>query len=313
MKQKSICLECGKEFEYYPSEKDGKYCSQECYKKSRGERVLVKCENCGKELYRKISGLRPHVFCSNKCRAEKNSNRIRIVCKVCGTVFYKRESITKNYKTECCSRKCRGIARRNRSKKVCKYCGVEFEIKESAVNRSSPRGAYCSFDCYHKYSRGKNSHMYDHGQTFYPYCERFNNSLRERVRYFFGNECVLSGKTKSENNNKRLDVHHVFIEKLACCESKIEDMDLIRKRLPKNVARFGLPEFTEEELMYIRMMVPLAVPEHAFVHKVESNDTPYEETIYRRFFAEMIIKEFNGRCYFTEEEFKKVKAGIFPT
>jgi hypothetical protein len=149
--------------------------------------------------------------------------------------------------------------------------------------------------------------MYDHGQTFYPYCERFNNSFRERVRYFFGNKCVISGKTKEENQNKRLDVHHVFIEKLSCCETKIEDMDIVRRRLPLGVAKFGDMEFSPEELVYIRMMVPLTLTEHSRVHKSESNDTPYEQTKYRKFFAELILNGHAGKCYFSEEEFKELK------
>jgi len=310
MIQKAICLVCGTKFEYYPSEKDGKYCSQECYQKTRTPRRLLICENCGKEFYRKNGLVKDHTFCSNRCRADKWNKKIEITCKVCGKIFYKRRSITKNYKTECCSLKCRGIARRNRVSKTCKYCGKIFEVRESSTTRPSPRGAYCSFECYHKHARGKNSHMYDHGQTFYPYCERFNNSLRERVRNFFGNKCVLSGAAKDNNNGKRLDVHHVFIEKLACCETKIEDMDLVRWRLPKDVAKFGLPEFTQEELIYLRMMVPLSMKEHARVHKLEPSDMPYEETRYRKFFAELIIHQHGGKCYFTEEEFKKVMGGL---
>ena len=310
MKQKSICLKCGREFEYYPSEKGGKYCSINCYNVTRKSLTSIRCicENCGKTFYRKQSLVKTHTFCSNQCRAKKYSNQIEMVCKVCGNIFYKRKSITKNYNIFCCSKRCSGIARRSRIEKTCKYCGKVFEIKQSSAERKHPRGSYCSFDCYHKYSRGKNSHMYDHGQTFYPYCERFNNSLRERVRYFFGNKCVLSGKTKAENNNKRLDVHHVYVEKLACCESKIEDMDFVRKRFPHSVARFGLPDFTEEECMYIRMMIPLATSEHSYVHSVEPSDMPYEQTKYRKLFTEIILQR-NGKCYFTEEEFAKIKKG----
>lgn len=305
------CLICGKEFEYYPSEQDGKYCSQECYKKTRGAVVQLVCRHCGKIFERPRSKIKSDIsFCSTECRLAHRRNQVEIVCEVCGKVFFWRASRLKYYKTRFCSKKCAGVARRNRVFKICKNCGKEFSIKKSATERSYPRGAYCSFNCYHEFSKGKNSHMYDHGQTFYPYCELFNNSLRERVRYFFGNKCVISGVTKEGNGGKRLEVHHVFIEKLACCETKIEDMDLVRKRLPKTVAKFGLSEFTEEEIMYIRMMVPLSLKEHSRVHKLESSDMPYEETKYRKFFTELILKKYNGKCCFTEEEFKKVKADL---
>lgn len=83
---------------------------------------------------------------------------------------------------------------------------------------------------------------------------------------------------------------------------------MVRQRFPISVAKFGLPEFTGEEKMYIRMMVPLAMSEHSYIHSVESNDTPYEQTTYRKFFTEMILKQ-NGKCCFTEEEFTKIKKG----
>jgi hypothetical protein len=95
---------------------------------------------------------------------------------------------------------------------------------------------------------------------------------------------------------KKHHVHHVFVEKMTCCEHNIKDMDIVRKRLPKTVAKFGELDFTEEEIMYIRMMVPLCAKHHAKVGK-EKTDMPYEDTIYRKFFAELIINEYDGKCF----------------
>jgi hypothetical protein len=295
----ATCLFCGKIFEYYPSEKDGKYCSQGCYKKSRNQLIEVTCEYCGKKFMKKPSAIKEHTFCDNICRAKMWNNQVELTCKNCGKIFYKRESITKNYNSECCSRKCAGILKRNRIKRICKGCGTEFELKESAVFRDVERGKYCKKECYTKFARGKNSHMYDHGQSFYPYCEVFNEPLKERVRHFFGDVCVICGATKEQNQNKKMGVHHVFIEKLACCEDKIIDKDLVRKRLPSEVACFGNPEFTPIEIMYIRMMVPLCMGCHGDVHQ-ESNDLSYDDTLYRKLFAELIVLGYNGKCKFTE-------------
>lgn len=151
--------------------------------------------------------------------------------------------------------------------------------------------------------------MYDHGQSFYPYCERFSESLKERVRKFFGDKCVICGKTQKENHNKRLDVHHVFVEKLACCESKIEDMDLVRNRFPKGIAMFGNPNFSEKELQCIRMMIPMCIADHSRVHKSEPGDMKYEDTYYRKMFTEMILSKFEGKSYYTEDEFKELQKG----
>ena len=305
----SICLTCKKEFKYQPSQQDGKYCSQKCYAAARTPRKLLVCENCGKEFYRKNGLIKAHVFCSNSCRAKKYSNQVKIVCKVCGKVFYRRESIAKNYNIKCCSKICQGIAKRNRVKRICKGCGKEFEIKVSAANRSVERGKYCSKECYTEFSRGKNSHMYDHGQTFFPYCEKFDDRLKERVRYLHDNKCCICGSSKEQNHNKRMDVHHVFIEKEACCETRIQDKDWVRHRLPKHIARFGNPEFSEDEIIYIRMMVPLCMSCHSKVHGEESNDMPYEKTKWRKQFAELILNRFNGVSYLSKEEYEKIKKG----
>jgi hypothetical protein len=297
MKQKTNCLICGEEFEYYPSEKDGKYCSRDCYKKSRGILLSVKCEYCGKVFERKASAMKDHVFCSNECRAMKWNNKIKITCKVCGKEFYWRASRLKYYRTECCSLECRGVAKRDRVIRICKGCGKEFEIRKSHIVHSDgkQRSLYCSKECYTEFARGKNSHMYDQGQTFYPYCEKFDERLKERVRHFFGDVCLLCGATKEQNHNKRMDVHHVFIEKLACCESKIEEKDLVRSRLPKDISCFGQSEFSEGEILYIRMMVPLCQSCHVKVHH-ESNDMSFEQTNYRKKFSELIINNYNGKC-----------------
>ena len=304
--EKSVCLVCKKEFEYQPSQQNGKYCSQECYKRSRGNKVKLVCGYCGKNFEREASRIKSTPsFCSTECRLAHKRNQIEIICKVCGKHFFKRESITKNYATKCCSKKCSGIARRNRVTRICIGCGKKFEIKKSSTKRLLERGKYCSKECYTEFARGKNSHMYDHGQTFFPYCEKFDDRLKERVRILHGNQCCVCGATKEQNHNKRMDVHHVFIEKEACCEKRIEDKEWVRQRLPKDIARFGEPEFSKEEIMYIRMMVPMCIACHSRVHKEESNDTPYEEIPWRKWFAKMIINNFDGISYLSKEEYTK--------
>jgi len=133
------------------------------------------------------------------------------------------------------------------------------------------------------------------GISYLPYCPKFNKKLKEDVRGVFKNVCVLCGKTPEENRGA-MNVHHVFTEKMACCESRIEEMDSIRKRLPKNISKFGEEKFTDEEIMYIRMMVPLCNSCHGRQNN-KSEDAPYEQTKYRKFFAELIINKYGGKCY----------------
>lgn len=148
-----------------------------------------------------------------------------------------------------------------------------------------------------KYTGAKH-HLWQGGKSFEPYCSKFNGALKENVRKRFGNKCQLfgCGKTKKGNKGRELCVHHVFTEKMACCESKIEEMNVLRKRLPRKVARFGRSTFSTEEIKYIRMMIPLCMSCHAKI-VYESNDLPYAKTKYRKYFTELILTNYNGQCY----------------
>lgn len=137
-----------------------------------------------------------------------------------------------------------------------------------------------------------------------PYCDKFDENLRERNREFFGRKCVWCEKPESENivgkKQKKLECHHVYLEKKTCCETKIEDMENVRKRLPSTVAQFGSPEFSEEEIIYIRMLVPLCHHCHV-IQQRERQNHPYENAPMRKFFTELILSK-GGKCYYTKEE-----------
>lgn len=148
-----------------------------------------------------------------------------------------------------------------------------------------------------KRHRGDKNHNWKNGASFYPYCPKFNKSLKERVRKFFGNACILCGLPSEDNWGAALSVHHVFTEKMTCCESKIEEMEAIRKRLPPEIISPGAPEFTELEIAYIRMLVPLCKKCHGKMIREELGEIPFHETKYRKFFAELIMKHFGGKCF----------------
>jgi hypothetical protein len=133
------------------------------------------------------------------------------------------------------------------------------------------------------------------GSSFGKWCPKFNPILKRDVRTFFGNVCVFCGKNP-EKNKAELSVHHVYTEKMAYCEDKISEMDLVRKRLPKHIVRWEEPEFAKEEMLYIRMMVPLCKSCHAKQNSASEMED-YENTFYRKFFTELILTKYNGRCY----------------
>lgn len=69
------CKICGKEFNTIPARLKmgwGKYCSKKCQYKSMENRVLVKCEFCGKSIYRSTKSVRRSksklFFCRHLCQ-----------------------------------------------------------------------------------------------------------------------------------------------------------------------------------------------------------------------------------------------------
>lgn len=53
------------------------------------------------------------------------------------------------------------------------------------------------------------------GISFEPYCPKFNEAFRERVREFFGRVCVECG---TPENGRKMCVHHVNFNKMVCCD-----------------------------------------------------------------------------------------------
>lgn len=62
--------------------------------------------------------------------------------------------------------------------------------------------------------RGDKGSSWKGGLSFEPYCVKFNDEFKERVRAFFGHVCQLCRKPQ---NGKKLDVHHVNFDKMTCC------------------------------------------------------------------------------------------------
>lgn len=70
---------------------------------------------------------------------------------------------------------------------------------------------------------GENSAQWRGGISFEPYCAKFNEDLRRRIRAFFDNRCVACGKSNEENISQtgrvyKLHCHHIEYRKTACCD-----------------------------------------------------------------------------------------------
>lgn len=66
---------------------------------------------------------------------------------------------------------------------------------------------------------GPNNPMWMGGLSFAPYCEKFNDKLKERIRDEYGRQCFLCGKSEEENG-RRLSIHHTDYDKQQGCSGK---------------------------------------------------------------------------------------------
>jgi len=286
------CRTCGKEIQINPSrakENKGYYCSKSCYSQDVDpafQRISKNCQFCGKEFSTKPTTHRPKGanYCSRECflnGAGKNfsgKNRIKNVCPVCGKEFESFPMRVKKSEILYCGRECYAIDQSRRfsgkdhpryKEKIirkCQNCGKEFEEYEYRIKDN--RGIYCSKRCqniaFGESVKGDKNPLWRGGVSFEPYCPKFNNEFRSRVRTYFEYKCLLCGKSQKENG-KKLCVHHVNYKKEACCDEDIP-----------------------------RYFVTLCVSCHA---KTNNNREKYQKQ-----FEKMIEKRFGGKSFFHKKE-----------
>ena len=92
------------------------------------------------------------------------------------------------------------------------------KMSESAKKNMSPEKRQ-KISAFHK-ERLKNPEENPNwrgGLSFEPYCIRFNNEFKERVREYFNRCCYVCGKNEIDNKAK-LCVHHINYNKETCCD-----------------------------------------------------------------------------------------------
>ena len=88
----------------------------------------------------------------------------------------------------------------------CIVCGKQYLCREGAIQNGRQ---FCSYKCRDEYYTGENHPNWKGGVRYGDYCNKFNNHLKEKVRNKFDNRCIICGKTKEQNKNKNMCVHHV--------------------------------------------------------------------------------------------------------
>jgi len=71
----------------------------------------------------------------------------------------------------------------------------------------------------YKFPAGEKHPMWKNGISFEPYCPKFNNAFKEKIRDKFDRKCFLCGKPE---NGRRLSVHHVQYEKNCGCDDTLK-------------------------------------------------------------------------------------------
>ncbi len=217
LKIRKRCLICNKEFETLVNSKR-KYCSRECYYKSKEKKIIKICGYCGKEFSQPGAKL----YCSPRCYQSASRKRITKICPVCQRSFTTFPSTNRIY----CSEKCYGMSQRRRIKKVCIICSKKFEVV-----RSQKEAKYCSDKCRYIGNRGhiawdkglkrpkhsermkrENNPNWQDGISNLPYTFEFNKQLKELIRHGDSYKCQLCGIPECENI-KKLSIHHIDYNK----------------------------------------------------------------------------------------------------
>lgn len=107
-----LCPTCRTEFRKYGA----KFCSRNCYEKSRNTRVQLSCKFCNKCFEVRPSDINKQKsgtihFCSRECwkfACNKWNTKVDVTCKICGNIFQTKRSREKTSKF--CSRACKTVS-----------------------------------------------------------------------------------------------------------------------------------------------------------------------------------------------------------
>ena len=115
----------------------------------------VKCEWCGKLVYKTPSQLKKHKhhYCSNKCQSEKKHAETYEdrACEICGKLMHVSKKSTQRFCSVECQTKWQTQqtgelnARFTQEKIKCDYCNVDFFIKKYKIENDQKH--FCSKEC----------------------------------------------------------------------------------------------------------------------------------------------------------------------
>lgn len=159
----------------------------------RKDRIIVNCDQCGKELKR----LPKHVSETNFCDGECYSTWQHTGRKGEANPGWKPRLVIK-----------------------CDQCGRPIERLPKKVKETN----FCDRNCQNEYHSermsGEGNSQYIDGTSSEPYGPEFSEELREGIRDRDGRRCVRCGMPEIDNG-RRLDVHHIDRDKKNNDESNL--------------------------------------------------------------------------------------------
>jgi hypothetical protein len=196
----------------------------------------MKGKPCTEEQRRKLRALRKGIPPSNKGIPMSNEQRIKIGNSKRG------KPLTEEHKQKIRDR-AGGMTGKHHSPETCLKISIAHKGKKAGERNPAWKG----------------------GISFEPYCIKFNDEFKERVRAFFDYKCVECGE---EQSKKKLDIHHVNFRKDACCAADV---------------------------------TPLFVPLCQSCH----GKTNHNRIFWQYWFTQMIDRIYGGKCYFNKEEMEQ--------
>lgn len=150
LKSNTHCLYCKSSLTPVQISQSQKFCSRKCKSESQKRKLIVSCNNCGKE-FSIYPYLRKNVnYCSRNCYWEATRKKHEQTCIICGKKFKIKEYLIKQGFGKFCSRECQFIAyKEKRIKTVCKNCGKKFSVPLSIGKKKK----FCSKQCKDDYER----------------------------------------------------------------------------------------------------------------------------------------------------------------
>lgn len=139
------------------------FCSKSCASISKNPPVLVKCEQCGTEVYRTPSRIKDktHTFCSNLCKNQYKNFKVDVSCAQCGTTLIRQRSRLQRSNGQFCSINCKRLYQTNKIDTTCGCCGKPLSKPQNKINDSKSGLIFCNKTCAGIYNAAHKTHGYN--------------------------------------------------------------------------------------------------------------------------------------------------------